>query len=184
MTLRLAAVLTLADLSIAELCSARLDGEVFAVGDCWCPIDEIDGAENRARALGRLASPRLIIERRSAAWLYGDGPEPPVHDFCLNAHTRSRLSSSARVRIRQGHCSAEHTQLVAGLSVTLPLRTAVDLARFSDEEPERLLPVLSRLLRRAGPHALPRAQQDCHRDAAPTTARALRRLAAAAAYPV
>ena len=183
MTPRLATLLTLADLSIAELCSARLDGEVFMIGDSWCPIDEIDGSENRARALAQLGSPRLINERSSAAWVYGDAPEPMVHEFCLNARTRSRLGDSPRVRIRQGHCAAERTQPLGGVAVTQPLCTAVDLARFSDQPAQQLLPVLARLLRRSGPDALTLARQDCQHPTGSTTALALARLTEAAALP-
>ena len=180
MSSHLATILTLADLSLAEMCSARLDGQLFTIGDFWCPIDEVDDAEHRAHALALLGSSRLIIERASAAWVYGDAAEPTVHEFCLNAHTRSRLGDSARVVIRQGHCPTERTQQISGVAVTRPLHTAVDLARFSGQPPELLLPVLQRLLHRAGPDALARARQECHNPEGPTTALALTRLTEAA----
>lgn len=180
MSPRLATILTLADLSLAEMCSARLDGELFTIGDFWCPIDEVDDAEHRARALALLGSTRLIVERASAAWVYGDAPEPTVHQFCLNAHTRSRLGDSVRVVIRQGHCRVERTQQISGMAVTLPLYTAVDLARSSTQPAELLLPVLRRLLNRAGTGALVRAHQDCHNPEGPTTELALARLTDAA----
>ena len=39
---RLPMVLGTDDLPIAELCAARLDGELFAIDDGWAPVDEPD----------------------------------------------------------------------------------------------------------------------------------------------
>lgn len=64
------------DLPLAELCAARLDGELVAIGTGWCPVDEPDLPSLRAAAVApRLPAP-LIVERRSAAWVHGALPSP------------------------------------------------------------------------------------------------------------
>ena len=47
---RLPSVLTTDDFSLAELSALRCDGEVVAVGSCYSPIDQPDGAGIRATA--------------------------------------------------------------------------------------------------------------------------------------
>ena len=74
---RLPAVLDTHDLPLAELCAARLDGELVAIDDGWTPLDEPDLPALRA-AVTALRAPRsLVIERMSAAWVHGALAAPP-----------------------------------------------------------------------------------------------------------
>ena len=54
MTPILPPVLGALDLPAPELHAARLDGEVFALDECFCPIDEIEQSIHRARALAAI----------------------------------------------------------------------------------------------------------------------------------
>ncbi|TFC78328.1 hypothetical protein E3T23_12420 [Cryobacterium cheniae] len=149
---RLNAVLSAHDLPLAELCCARLDGELFPLGDFWCPVDEVDDPARRARAVGMLlSSPRAIAERLTAAWIYGLAPEPHRHQFCVQSSARMKLVPSPRLQIREVSCPADQLQTISGLRVTRPLRTAVDLARWHGESADRgLVPLIAALLRLAG----------------------------------
>lgn len=122
--------LTMADLPLAELSSARLDGELFALGGSWCPVDALDGPETRAGAIQRAAPRRAAAERLTAAWIYGLAPEPDEHQFCVDVNARTRKAPDAGVRLREVRLGSDDTVILARLLVTTPLRTAVDLARW------------------------------------------------------
>lgn len=176
----LAPVLTPEDLPLAELSSARLDGELYAVAECWCPVDEPEGPPVRARAVGLLVPPRAIAERMTAAWIYGISPEPSRHQFCVDLGARTHVPPSPRLQLREVHCAPEDTLTIAGLRVTTPLRTVVDLARTPGPDAPGLVRLLAELLRFGGlPDAEPAAQL-CRRHNLPHKTIALARLAAAA----
>ena len=149
MSQRLPAVLSHHDLPQAELNAALLDGEVYAVDECFSPIDEIDQRSHRALALASLLPERLlpepllperlIAEQRTAAWVLGALARPPFHhQFCAAIDARVRPSGMIRVTVREVVIDETDLLECAGLRVTTPLRTVVDLARFSpsfgDEE--------------------------------------------------
>ena len=140
---RLSPVLSALDLPPAELRAAELDGELFAIDGCWSPIDEPDRTSQRALALAVQLPDRVILERRSAAWVWGLLAAPPrPHELCT--------AIGARVRTGDGWPAArevviddDETATISGIRVTTPLRTVVDLARFGtafdDELARRLL---------------------------------------------
>jgi hypothetical protein len=139
MTLRLAPVLSGLDLPVAELRAAALDGELFAIDGCWAPIDEPDRRSQRALALAVQLPDRVILEQRSAAWVWGllDAPPDP-HDLCT--------AIGARVRTGPGWPAArevviddDETVVISGIRVTSPLRTVVDLARFGERFDDELV---------------------------------------------
>jgi hypothetical protein len=131
---RLASVLRDDDLPYAELCAARLDGEVVAVDDCFAPIDVVLSPDARARAAARDWSSRLIAERRSAAWIWGALAEPPApHELCASIAARARPPTPARAVVREVAIDADEYVSIGGVRVTTPLRTVADLARFSDD---------------------------------------------------
>ena len=152
MNSRLCSVLSARDLPLAELCGSRLDGELFPLGDFWCPVDEVDDPAQRARAVGMLlSSPRAIAERLTAAWIYGVAPEPHRYQFCVQNSARMKLVPSPRLRVREVNCPADQLQTISGLRVTLPLRTAIDLTRWQGEAgAAELVPLIAALLRLAG----------------------------------
>lgn len=145
MTHRLGSLLTAHDLPVAELCCARLDGDIVAVGDGWCSVDEPDGPALRAAAAGLLVPRRAIAERRTAAWIFGLASEPNRHQFCVDASARVHRAISPRYDLREVRCPAADTVVLGGMRVTTPRRTAVDLAR---EPPHHDEPALRHLIAR------------------------------------
>ena len=145
---RLPPVLSRFDLPQAELHAARLDGELYAVDDCFSPIDEIDRRATRARALSALFAKRLIAEQRTAAWVLGVLARPPVqHQFCADVSARTRPTATARVSLREVVIDDSDLLEYSGLRVTTPLRTVVDLARFSPAFGEQEIRMTNALMR-------------------------------------
>lgn len=176
MNTRLGTVLSTRDLPLAELSSARLDGELFALGDFWCSIDEIEGPSCRALAAGMLVPTRAIAERMSAAWIYGLVPEPLRHQFCVDLGARAHVPPSPRLQLREVRCAPEETRTIAGVRVTSPLRTVVDLARWAPDHPVDCVPLLAALLRYGGFTDAASAIHLCRRHNVPNKKIALRRL--------
>lgn len=181
MNTRLGPVLSSLDLPLAELCCARLDGELFALDEFWCPIDEVDGPGSRAAAAGMLVPPRCIAERLSAAWIYGLVPEPLRHQFCVDAGARAHIPPSPRLQVREVRRAADETRAISGLRVTTPLRTVVDLARCVADDQVDPVPLLAALLRYGGFADAGPAVTLCGRTGLPHKFLALRRLAEAQA---
>ncbi|MGO4105751.1 type IV toxin-antitoxin system AbiEi family antitoxin [Leifsonia sp. YAF41] len=150
MNYRLASVLSAAELPIAELSSARLDGELFGLGELWCPIDVRVEPATRALAIARLLPRRAIVELSSAAWIYGVAPEPAQHRVCVDTRARAVIPSSPRFQVRELRQVSEDTQLIGGISVTTPLRTAIDLTRWESSSAPALPCIVARLLRYSG----------------------------------
>ncbi|MHB1171667.1 MAG: type IV toxin-antitoxin system AbiEi family antitoxin [Lacisediminihabitans sp.] len=146
MSPRLLPVLSRHDLPEPELQAARLDGEVFAIDECFSPIDEIEQRYHRARSLAVLLPERLIAEQRTAAWILGALDRPPTrHQFCVDIAARVRAPNSARLTVREVVIDETEFLSCAGLRVTAPLRTVIDLARFSaafSEEERNLVAAL------------------------------------------
>jgi len=139
---RLPPVLSFHDLPVAELAAARLDGELFRIDDCFAPVDEIEQPQHRAGALRAVLPERLIAEQRSAAWIWGALDAPPTHhELCVTAGARTRSPGIGWMRVREVVIEPAEIATVAGLQLTTPLRTAVDLARFSADfgEAEELM---------------------------------------------
>jgi hypothetical protein len=135
---RLASVLSDRDLPAAELRAAALDGELFAIDGCWVPIDEPDRASQRAGSLAAQLPDRVIVEQRSAAWVWGllDAPPRP-HELCTAIGARVRTGEGWPAP-REVVIDGDETVVLGGIRVTTPLRTLVDIARFSAEFDEEL----------------------------------------------
>ncbi|OUE31162.1 hypothetical protein BFL35_06555 [Clavibacter michiganensis] len=130
MSPRLAPVLSVLDLPLAELCSARLDGEVYEVDACYSPVDELASPWLRAAALAAQIPSRLIAERSTAAWVHGAVRTPPrTHEYCVDTVARCHPPALRNVRIREVVLDERDTVVLAGLRVTTPLRTLCDIAR-------------------------------------------------------
>ena len=150
MTQRLSPVISTRDFPEAEIAAMLLDGEVYRVDRCVSPIDVPPGPEQRLAALERELPARLILERRSAAWVWGALFLPPArHEACTSLTGRWRPPYSTRVTVREIAIGpAEITRFAAApaLALTTPLRTAMDIARYSetfgDVEVEALLTLL------------------------------------------
>ncbi|MCU1409016.1 MAG: hypothetical protein JWM23_1096 [Microbacteriaceae bacterium] len=145
MTARLPAVLSTVDLPLAELSSASLDGELYPLGESWCPVDAPAGAESRALSIASVLPGRVIIERMTAAWIYGAAPEPVRYQLCADTTNRVNLPFSARYSLREVVGVAGDTISVAGLQVTVPARTVLDLCRDASIATADVVPVIRRL---------------------------------------
>jgi len=129
----LPAVLHAPQLPLPELCAARLDGEVYAIDECYAPIDEVPDARLRAAAVRALAGDRAVAERDSALWIYGIRAEPPHrHTLCVPRDHRVTLERTPRTIVRETRLQAGDTQWIGGLAVTTPVRTGFDLLRSTE----------------------------------------------------
>ncbi|HEY5229394.1 MAG TPA: type IV toxin-antitoxin system AbiEi family antitoxin [Galbitalea sp.] len=139
MPLRLSSVLSRADFPYPELTALVLDGEAFRVDDCVAPVDQIPGPLLRAAALAAELPARLIAEQHSAAWIWGALDTPPArHEVCADITARIRPAPDSRLSVREVVVLHEDVTAFGGLTVTTPMRTAIDLTRFvvawNDEE--------------------------------------------------
>ncbi|HEY4269577.1 MAG TPA: type IV toxin-antitoxin system AbiEi family antitoxin [Galbitalea sp.] len=144
---RLSPVLSIADFPRPELDALRLDGEIFRVDDCVAPIDELPAPQLRAAALALELPPRLIAEQRTAAWVWGalfDAPRP--HEVCADISARARPTLTRLVAVREVVLQADDVVHFAGMSVTTPIRTAVDLARFAKAWGDAEVDIVRRLM--------------------------------------
>jgi hypothetical protein len=127
-----ASVLDSGDLPLAELCAARLDGEVYAVDDCFAAMDEVNATAVRAAVVARTAPRRAIAELETALWIYGILQHPPArHRFCINVAERARSPQSSRFTVRECVIRPGDVVRVAGTPITSALRTTVDILRTS-----------------------------------------------------
>ncbi|HEX4056892.1 MAG TPA: hypothetical protein VHX87_01080 [Galbitalea sp.] len=139
MSPRLGSVLSARDLPAPELGALVLDGEAYRLGDCFASIDQTSGPFLRAAALTRELPARLIAEQHTAAWVWGAVARPPArHEVCADTGARTRPAFEARLSVREVVILHDDITVLAGTAVTIPMRTAIDLARFvetwSDEE--------------------------------------------------
>ncbi|WP_150309257.1 hypothetical protein [Planctomonas psychrotolerans] len=128
----LSAVLSPLDLPLAELCAARLDGELYRVDECFRPVDSPSGRAERGAALAAVAPARVIAELGSAAWVWGAVGEPPLpHRFCVDTMSRVHPGAAAGRILREVVVDRDDVVSFGGMPVTSVLRTCADLARFS-----------------------------------------------------
>ncbi|GAB3130314.1 hypothetical protein [Glaciibacter psychrotolerans] len=179
---RLSAVLNDLDLPLAELCCARLDGELFKIDEFWYPVDSVDGIELRAQALSLLAPPRAIAELHSATWIYGLEPAPFRHQICVDVTARTWVDVASALVPRERRLVTSDTQVRAGFRLTTPLRTAVDLAQWSHLGTPDVVPLLAAVLRFGGYRDTAAAVKLCASRRSTNTSHARTRLAAAQAF--
>jgi hypothetical protein len=127
--MQLPSVLTALDLPVTELCAARLDGDLVAVGDAWTGVDTVDDSDVRARSV-RGALDGLIADRLTAAWIHGAllfCPRPVQGNLAAGgSHGPDRRTG---VDIREAVLAPDELCERGGMPVTTPLRTVVDLLR-------------------------------------------------------
>ena len=140
---KLPAVLGTDDLPLAELCAARIDGDLYAIDEGWAPIDEPDLPGLRAAVIALRVSRSLIIERLSAAWVHDALDTPPrTAQFCVPHGSRIAAITDRRVTIREVVLTADEFVELGGVRCTTPARTAFDLLRetaLPDAESERIV---------------------------------------------
>lgn len=143
---RIPTVLGTTDLSIAELCAARIDGDLTALHDAFVPVDEPDLPELRATALAVGLDRSLILDRRSAAWVHGAVAAPPrVPQLCRSAAKRGTVDPAAPP-VRELVISVDELVEIAGVPCTSLARTAYDLLRDPDEPGREVEQIVGRLL--------------------------------------
>ncbi|MDR6868564.1 hypothetical protein J2Y69_003183 [Microbacterium resistens] len=147
-------------LSQAELCAARLDGDVVEIGDAYAPADRVETAHLRAAAIAGRRGPHsgLAFAGTSAAWIHGAGDAPPErHELQLTERRRVRLASPHRVLLHERRLPASDTVVLDDVRVACPVRTLVDLARWASRREDALRWALAlavarpELLAEAGP---------------------------------
>ncbi|MDY0912080.1 type IV toxin-antitoxin system AbiEi family antitoxin [Rathayibacter festucae] len=127
---RLPSVLIPGQLPLAELCAARLDGEVVALDEGFLLADLPLGPAERGAALLAVVPRGTVADRLSAAWVHGAMPAaPPVHSASIDRRNRLHPPMLARVRFHEVRLTDEDVTVLGGCSVTTPERTLIDLAR-------------------------------------------------------
>jgi hypothetical protein len=175
---RLPAILDTGAFPSSELRALVLDGEAYRVDECVAAVDEIPTPILRAQALATILPDRLIAEQHTAAWIWGAQFEPPLqHEVCADIGARSRPSPSSRLLVREVVILHEDVAVLAGLRVTTPMRTAIDLARFVTDWTEDEAHILGELTRLGGFSALDCARTMNRRRNLPAKKLALERLA-------
>ncbi len=185
MVTRLPSALGTDDLSIAELCAARLDGELHRIGDAWVPIDEPDLPAFRAQVVAKAASRSLVVERMSAAWVHGALHAPPrPAQFCVPMAARIAVISDPTLEVREVRLTPSEIETIGGIRCTTPVRTAFDLLRDMTTMDSVVITVVAAMLQQS--NTLDRLVRDRLVSAArlPHKARALSRLDSAVAHAV
>lgn len=118
------------DLPLAELCAARIDGDLFAIDEGWAPVDEPDLPSLRAAVVALRVSRSLIIERLSAAWVHDAlDMAPRTAQFCVPHRSRIAAIADRRVTIREVVLADDEVIEYGAVRCTTPARTAFDLLR-------------------------------------------------------
>lgn len=124
-------------LSQPELSSARLDGLLVEVGEGYMPADTPEGASARAAAIAPLLRTGLAASGPSAAWIHGAGDAAPARHHAHRASARRvRAPSGSRVVFHDGAVPEDDLMHIAGVAVTTPLRTMLDLVLGCTRHPE------------------------------------------------
>lgn len=134
-------------LSHAELTAARLDGDLVDLGEAFLPADAVETRELRAASLQRLVPPTVVLTRASAAWVHGAVPAPPLRHV-VQRLSRVRLQmQQPRLAYRDRLIPRGDMMLIAGVAVTLPVRTLADVARDLHGGDEGARPIIDALVR-------------------------------------
>jgi hypothetical protein len=121
------------EFSLAELSSARLDGEVTPVGDAFAPLGVPVDVRHRVAALAADVPPGCSIVGRSAAWAHGAVGRCPLPVEVGGAGPSARWERPYR-SVRTMRIRHDHLQLVpvgaVGVGVLTPVAAVIDLARI------------------------------------------------------
>ncbi|MBA8816108.1 hypothetical protein FHX48_001181 [Microbacterium halimionae] len=119
-----------ARLSVAELSAACLDGHLVELGEGFIPADAIETTALRAASLAPLLPPELAASHLSAAWIHGGLEVPPARHTVLRAVSRRvHFRMGRRFIYRDAFVPGEDLEEWAGIRVTTPTRTVIDLLR-------------------------------------------------------
>jgi hypothetical protein len=179
MTALLPRLLDPAVLPLAELHAARLDGDLYRVGDAFATLDTPDTAELRAAAF-RLSAPRAAVaDRLTAAWIHGARAGPPsTMQVCVDSAHRVSATTLYGLDVRQCILARGDVVRLGDARVTSPLRTVVDLLRTVSRLTPDIVVELLALLELSGADAATCREHIRRQDRVPGTRQALARLAA------
>ncbi|KQM83324.1 hypothetical protein [Agromyces sp. Leaf222] len=153
---KLSSVLGTDDFSIAELCAARIDGDLVAIAGAWAPIDEPDVPAFRALVVAHSAPRALVIERMSAAWVHGARVAPPrTAQFCVPIDARISMIADPALTVREVRIDDSEVVSFDGVRCTSLVRTSFDLLRDTSVTDDETVEVVASLLDEH--HALERA---------------------------
>jgi hypothetical protein len=117
-------------LSLAELCAARLDGDVVELGEAFLPADAPESAALRAQSLAPLLTPAVAVTHSGAAWVHGALASPPArHTLQRAVPWRPHHRWDRRFAYRDALLPEQDVRRIGGVAVASPERTVVDLLR-------------------------------------------------------
>jgi hypothetical protein len=140
------------ELPLVVLRAAALDGDLYAIGEGYRPIDLPADPSARAASLAGIAVRERILAGPTAAWVWGARPDPG-HPYLVVVPPGAAVGHAlpgveGGVRVREQQLRARDVMRLAGVPVTTPLRTAIDLLRATGPDWERQ--VVAALLQVAG----------------------------------
>ncbi|MCI2238989.1 hypothetical protein MO973_29755 [Paenibacillus sp. TRM 82003] len=99
----------------------------------------------RARALGLLVPPGAVVVGWAAAWVHVGAPLPPPQQVQVVRPGAARHRSVGGVRLVASRCLLDEREVVdvAGLALTCPARTLLDVARTAPRSAARLRELLT-----------------------------------------
>jgi hypothetical protein len=143
---RIPSVLGTDDFALAELCAARIDGDLSCLHGAFVPIDEPDLPSIRAEALALGIDRALILDRRSAAWVHGAVPAPPQDTQCCRS-AAARGTTDPRARgVREVILTPVELIEFGDVRCTSRARTAFDLLRDPSEPSDEVERIVGRLI--------------------------------------
>lgn len=122
------------DLPDPERQAMRLDGDLYRLADGYVSIAVPDVPAARATAALAHRPRRLIAARATAAWIWGaSSTAPPRGEYIVDLSARWRPVPADAIDVVESVIHPGDVIELAGVSVTTPLRTAIDLARFRQD---------------------------------------------------
>ncbi len=116
-------------LTMAELTAARIDGDVFEIGEGYIPADLVEARSTRASSVACLIPVDTAASGPTAAWIHGAGDSPPaIHHVRRAVERRIRSNRQARVVLHDTSVPSTELEVLGGVLVMTPTRTMVDLA--------------------------------------------------------
>jgi hypothetical protein len=110
----------------------RVYRETYRRSDC--PEDAAARARAAANALPPALRGRVALGRQCAAWVYGCAPPPPLLSVVTDHRRRTTaVPPSGSTTMHQVALGPFDVNLVGGVPVTTPLRTALDIAVHGTE---------------------------------------------------
>ena len=161
----------------AELSALRLDGDCFPVGPAAVASDApLDSAVRAAVLAGEAARYGLVAADRLAAWVHGAisrPPDPVRFSIDVAGGVRTRTPPVPPREVRFGRADLT---VIAGLRLTTPLRTALDLARLEERFDRPAGEIVTHLLSLAAVSPAAAAQVLASAPPTPDKRRGIRRL--------